>query len=152
MMAVLWDDIASDVAAAKRHWREAMLLHDRALADPADYVVGMAFQHAMQSGYTALEAGLRRLVAMLGEPMPAGPDWHAALVRRLARPLAGGRPALFPLPLSGHVEELRRFRHVAMHAYDDFSPRKATIPVEAAAIVVAEIDAVLAAFRAALDP
>lgn len=55
MMALLWDDIQEDLTLAKGHFAQAVALHRTGLAD---YVTSMAFQHAMQSGYTG--AGLAR--------------------------------------------------------------------------------------------
>ena len=141
-MALLWDDIVSDVASAKRHFAEAVQLHRAPSSAVPDYVTNMAFQHAMQE----------RLLHLLSEPLPTGPEWHAAMVRRLARPVAGSCHALLAEPLLGQIEDLRRFWHVAMHAYDDFSPRKAVIPVTAAAAFGPGIDEALAAFRAGIDP
>ena len=152
MMAALWSDIASDIASAKRHFGEAVALYGGPLEARADYVTSMAFQHAMQAGYTSFEAGMKRLLHMLGEPMPYGPDSHAALTRRIASEMTGERPAVIVEPLLGQIEELRRFRHVAMHAYDDFTPAKARLPVEAAQGFVAGIDAAIATFRSRIDP
>lgn len=59
---------------------------------------------------------------------------------------------MFPADLLTNLSELRRFRHVAMHAYDDFEPGRATIPDEATRSYLAGIDASLARFRAVLDP
>ena len=39
-----------------------------------------------------------------------------------------------------------------MHAYDDVSPRRAAIPVEAADAFGSGVDAALATLRAAIDP
>lgn len=152
MMALLWDDILGDVASAERHFGEAVLLHRAPSPAVSAYVTGMAFQHAMQAGYTSFESAMKRLLHLLGEPVPAGPEWDAALLKRLARPVPGSRPAVVSEPLLGQLEDLRRFRHVAMHAYDDVSPRKAAIPVEAAEAFGPAIDTALAAFRAAIDP
>lgn len=112
----------------------------------------MAFQHAMQAGYTSFESGMRRLLALLDEPLPLGPDTHAALLRRLGRPTHRSRPAVFDPELLAQLSELRRFRHVAMHAYDDFEPGRAVGPVEAARAYLGTIDSVLARFRAVIDP
>lgn len=152
MRALLWDDLLGDLASAKRHFGEAVQLHRAPSSAIPDYVTNMAFQHAMQVGYTSFEAAMKRLLHLLGEPLPAGPQWHAALLKRLARPVPGSRPALLAEPLLGQLEELRRFRHVAMHAYDDFALRKAAIPVEAAEAFGPGVDAALAVFRAAIDP
>ncbi len=111
----------------------------------------MAFQHAMQAGSTSFEAGMKRLLHRLGEPLPYGPDSHTALTRRLGRAVEGERPAILLEPLFAQIEELRRFRHVAMHAYDDFVPARASVPVAAAEAFLSGIDAALAAFRDAVD-
>jgi hypothetical protein len=152
MMALLWDDIGADLASSKRHFGEAAALYRNRMGEEPDYVVAMAFQHAMQSGYTSFEAAMRRLLNLLGEPLPAGPDSHAALLKRLGRPIEGQRPAVLDAKMLAHVEELRGFRHVAMHAYDNFNPRKALLPVESAEAFLSGIDATLARFRAAIDP
>lgn len=152
MMAVLWDDIAGDIASMKRHLGQAVAIHRDRMAETPDYIHAMAFQHAMQAGYTAFEAFLKRLLHLLEEPLPTGPNSHAALLSRVGRPIAGARPAILDGDMLAHAETLRRFRHVAMHSYDDFDPRRATIPVEAAAAVVTGIDVAIARFRAAVDP
>lgn len=149
MMALLWDDIDDDLASAKAHFTQAVALY---AAGVGDYVSSMAFQHAMQSGYTSFETAMKRLLHLVDEPLPVGPDWHAVLVKRLGRSIEGRRPAVIDDALLGRVEELRRFRHVAMHAYDDFEPRRAALPVEAAAAFLAGIDAAMSMFRRAVDP
>lgn len=155
MMAGRWRDIADDIAAATRHFRAAIALfrtggHDP--ATPTGYRDVMAFQHAMQSGYTAFELGLRRLLALLDEAVPQGPDWHSALLRRLSKPLDGDRPAVLGEPLARAAEELLRFRHVAMHSYDHFDARKAALAVDAAETFLRHVDDDIAAFRATIDP
>ena len=128
---------------------DADLAHD----DPRRrYEAGMAFQHAMQAGYTSFEAAMKQLLALLEEPEPVGPDTHAALLRRLGQPIKGVRPALFDAALLTHLSELRRFRHVAMHGYDEFEPARATGAVDAARACLRGLAPALAAFRAALDP
>ena len=153
MMALLWHDIASDIASAKRHFSAALTIHEADfLGGAPDYRSVMAFQHAMQAGYTSFEAGLKRLFHMLDEPLPVGPDSHAVLLRRAGQPVPGARPAVLDGALLSQADELRRFRHVAMHSYDDFDPRRATLPVDAARAFIDGIDAALARFRATVDP
>lgn len=56
MMAPLWDDVLADVASSRRHFGQAVEIFDRHLSGPGapdHYVMAMAFQHAMQSGYTS---------------------------------------------------------------------------------------------------
>ncbi len=155
MMAALWADVAADLASATRHFGKAVALYDRELAQrsgPAAYVPAMAFQHAMQSGYTSFEAGMKRLLLLLDEPTPLGPDSPIALLRRIGEAIPGERPAILDADLLAQVAELRRFRHVAMHGYDDFDPRRAVISVDAARAFVSGIDGAIARFRASIDP
>jgi hypothetical protein len=90
--------------------------------------------------------------AIVGEPLPVGPDWHYALLRRAARPLEGTRPAILSEALRGCADELLRFRHVAMHSYDQFDARKGVIAVEAAQRLRLIVDADIDKFRSAIDP
>lgn len=155
MMAERWRDIADDIAAAARHFQAAIELFRMGGQDPATqagYRDVMAFQHAMQSGYTSFELALRRLLALLDEALPQGPDWHSALLRRLSKPLEGSRPAVLGAPLARAADELLRFRHVAMHSYDHFDARKAALAVEAAETFLRHVEGDIAAFRATIDP
>lgn len=108
-----------DIAAAIRHFQaaiETFRLGERDPATQAGYRDVMAFQHAMQSGYTSFELALRRFLALLDEGVPQGPDRHSALLRRMSKPLEGSRPAVPGEPLARAADELLRFRHVAMHS------------------------------------
>lgn len=155
MMAERWRDISDDLASSMRHLTEATALFRRnagrmSLAE--SYLEVMAFQHAMQAGYTSFESALRRLLAFLDEGLPQGSDWHAVLLRRVSEPLEGLRPAILSKTVADAADELLRFRHVAIHSYDRFSERKAEIAVEAAEAFLSLVDAEIAAFRAAIDP
>ncbi|WP_332683250.1 hypothetical protein [Bosea sp. (in: a-proteobacteria)] len=155
MMAERWSDIKADIAAAKRHFAAAVRISEQATFDldnESHYDAAMALQHAMLAGYTSFELGLRRILALLGEDPPIGPDWHAALVRRVATPIENGRPAIISLSLSRDIGELMRFRQVAMHSYDDFDFERAKAAVAAATRFVAGIEGEIAAFRAVIDP
>ena len=155
MMAALWQDALDDVEAACVHYGEAIAMFEEPGFAPTgtpNYRDRMAFLHAMQSGYTSFEAALRRLLAILDEPMPVGPEWHTALVRRVARPLASSRPAIIGPELEVAVLELMRFRHVAMHSYERFDTEKAGMAIRQARVFLEAINADIARFRAAIDP
>lgn len=154
-MAERWRDVFDDVASSKNHLRQAVSLfrdHAGTLTLTTKYIEVMAFQHAMQAGYTSFETALRRLLALLDEALPQGPDWHSVLLRRVSEPLDGDRPAIISNALAEAADELMRFRHVAVHTYDRFSERKAAIAVDAAEAFLALVDGEIAAFRAAVDP
>ncbi len=155
-MAMLWNDIERDLASSRRHFTLAIeLFEDVQNADPGkdQYVRTMGFLHAMQSGYTSFEAGLKRLLALLDEPLPAGSEWHKALLRRLEEPAPGSRPALIEDPaLKRALRGLLAFRHVAAHVYDEFEPDRATLAVQDARVFLAGIDPAMVRFRAIVDP
>lgn len=157
MMAVLWNDIERDIALSRRHFGRAVELFRRGW-NPEDeegtYFASMAFMHAMLAGYTSFESAVKRLLSMLDEPMPSGPDWHSVLLNRIAEPsLASSRPALLDSKdLLRTTDRLRAFRHVAAHNYENFDEERAEIAVRAAEVFLAEIDPALARFRAIIDP
>ena len=92
--------------------------------DLGAYRAPMALQHALQSSHTAAEAALVRVLQIIGEETPTDADRHKALIRRLTRERTGDspRPALLSEATAADLNETRRFRHRAMHAYDGFDP------------------------------
>ena len=107
--------------------------------------------HAMQAGHTSIEAALQRLLAILDEPVPAGGDWHADLIRRASIVVPGERPAILSGALADALDETRRFRHVAIHTYDAFQSERALPAIDASRVVVRLLRAELEAFRSRLD-
>ena len=156
MMAELWGDIERDLESSRRHFTmavEGFAQVQAASNDRERYFRRAAFMHAMLAGYTSFENAMRRLTALLDEPLPTGHDWHRTLIDRLAEPIEGQRPVV----LEGErlliaIDALRGFRHVAAHAYDRFDEERAAVAVHKAEIFVSEIMPVLARFRAAFDP
>lgn len=154
MTAARWDDIADHLARARQHFERGRQLYQ---AEPArgsvfdDYGRDMAFMHAFQSGYTSVETALKLTLDILGEVRPTGETWHADLLRRLAR-AHSDRPALPSPQLYDAVDKLRRFRDVAALAYDSFDIRDARPAYDAAAAVIAGLEAEMATFRSAVDP
>lgn len=154
MMAALWSDALDDLSSARAHFGEAIAMFEASdfTKSGPDYLHRMAFQHAMQAGYTSFESALKRIFALLGEPLPVGADWRYALLRRASAPLEGLRPAILGAELSRAATELMRFRHVAMHAYDRFDVDKAGLAVRDAKAFLARMDEDLATFRSRIDP
>ena len=113
----------------------------------------MASLRAVQSGYTSFEASLTRLFALLDEPRPSGPEWQKDLVRRIAEPVPGARPASLDEPkLRRAINGLLGFRPVAAHVYDEVDPDRAAVAVHEAETFPAGIGPALARFRAVVDP
>lgn len=115
----------------------------------------MALLHAMQSAHTSLEAALNRILEILGEEPPVGGNSHADLVRRVSRAVDRPghlRPAILTPEISQDVDESRRFRHRAMHDYDNFEPMLAGPSIEAARRLASGLKPCIAAFRDRIDP
>jgi len=152
-----WSDVEGDFLQAARHFRNAVALHAEGgfgEAGLAGYRAGMALMHALQSGHTSAEAGMERVLALLGEERPLGADWHRTIVDRLSRPGAPGyeRPPLFAAQVSRDLQETRRFRNLAMHSYGDFDASRAGPTIEAAWRLAEHLLPSLETFRLALDP
>jgi uncharacterized protein YutE (UPF0331/DUF86 family) len=155
MMAELWADIDQDMQMARRHFGNAvrMLKENRiAQGDPEDDTGEVAFKYRMLGGYTAFESALKRLLALLDEEEPRGSHSHADLLRRFRTAIPNSRPALFDERLFRAVDELRKFRHVAVHVYDDLDLDRAALLIRDADLFLTEIGPALARFRAAIDP
>lgn len=150
-----WVEVEDDVAAACRHLAcavEIFRTQDLTGADLSSYTAAMGFLHAMQAGYTALESALARILRLLDEAPPSGPDWHADLLKRAARAIPSLRPAILSPELMVLADEARRFRHVAMKSYDSFIPENATRAVAAADRLAATLPDEIARFRQTIDP
>lgn len=86
----------------------------------------------LQHYYTAIEDALLRIAEVLDGSVPAGDDWHRALVEQMHLDIPEVRPPLIDDELLGHLDVLRRFRHRVRHAYDqEYEWRKMEEPVEA---------------------
>ena len=130
-----WIDIAADFAAAASHFRNSAALYDLGGLDGSDldgYRARMAFMHAMLAGHTSLESGLVRILELIGEERPAGNQWQADLIRRAGLDRPGVRPAILDGELTAAGDRTRRFRHVAVRAYDSFDQDEVKPAVEAA--------------------
>lgn len=163
-----WVEVDDEIRAACRHYRMAARLYDAGgFGDPdvgdedlADedldaYRARMALQHAMQSAHTSLEGGLRRILEILGEEVPSGPQSHADLVKRVSRPITLPgleRDAILTPEIESDVNETRRFRHRAMHDYDNFEPDRAVPSIAAARRLHTTLPPCIEAFRVSVDP
>lgn len=151
-----WEDVFWSVDSAERHFRAAHELFAAGRLTGRDreaYRDVMALMHAMQSGYTSLENALLRTMDVLGEDRPSGPDWHKLVVDRSTRAIPGLRPAILSREMAALSVEVRKFRHWAMHAYDqDFEPRRAAVAMDAARQLADELRPAFDAFIARIDP
>jgi len=153
MNASLWSDIADDIAAAERHFGSAGLIVAEGAfrgRDFAAYKDQAALMHAMQMGHTSAESALRRIVLATDGQLPTSPEWHSDLLKLAVRPIPGDRPAIISEELEEALQETRGFRHIAMHVYDKFRPKRAVAAVAAGQVVARLLRTEFEAFRAAL--
>ena len=93
-----------------------------------------------------------RILEMLGEELPIGDTWHADLIRRASAPMPGGRPAILSQVLAQAADETRRFRHIAIHNYDNFRYDAAGPTIRAAKLIADRLTGEISAFKAVIDP
>ncbi len=153
-----WLDVEDDLGAAIRHFRNAARLYDAGGFDEPDldgYRARMGLQHAMQAGHTSLEGALQRILDILGEETPTGPNSHADLIRRVSRPVTlpdRGRPAILTPEVAADADEARRFRRRAAHDYDNFLVERAAPSIEAARRLAHTLSPCIRLFRDRFDP
>lgn len=111
-----------------------------------------AFQKLLQDGYSSLEKALVRVLGLFQESLPRGQSWHADLILLATSPGQERdgmvRPPFAPT-LFRELETLRRFRHLAVHAYANFDVAEAAPAVAAAERVVAALPAATETFARA---
>ena len=78
-------------------------------------------------------------------------DMHADLIQRAGRKTAN-RPAILRTTLRHATDRTRKFRHVAVRAYDSFDPDDAEPAVRTAEKVAQGLAAAIADYRQAIDP
>lgn len=98
-----------------------------------------ALQKCLQDAYASLEQVALRILALAEDPKPSGSSWHEDLLVMVTRPSAR-RPA-FAGTLFPELDELRRFRHVAVHSYLGFRLDRAAPAIEAATRLRSELPA-----------
>ena len=149
-----WLEIEAAVAASVKHFTGAVFIFRRLLAPQTpdeQYVVEMAFTHAMQAGQTFMEAALLRILDLCGEEAPTGGRWHADLIAR-AGSAVGNRPVILDEVVRRAADMTRRFRGAAAHAYDAFDHAQAAGAVESATLLLSLLPAAIARFRKTFDP
>ena len=149
-----WLRIEDEFEDACDYFRGAVRIFEKGILhgkDEAAWEARMAFMHAMQSGHTSLESGLERILALLDEEHPGGPNWHADLLLQVARPVNERGPIL-PREVYAQADETRRFRNIAVRNYGSFRSEEATRVVAAAKVLIDSLNGCLRDFRAQIDP
>jgi hypothetical protein len=78
----------------------------------------LALAFEIERWYSAAEATLARIVRTIDGDVPAGPTWHAELLRAASVAIDDLRPAIVSKDAATELRELLKFRHFARHGYD----------------------------------
>lgn len=111
--------LARDVAADLTALDAVALEVSAAAARPGplgdEALAFLAFR--LHAWYTGVEAVLERVARVLEGSVPGGPASHQDLVRGMAQPLPGARPAVLSPDRVRPLLSLLSFRHFFRHAY-----------------------------------
>lgn len=80
---------------------------------------------ALHHAYGAIESILERIARAIDGELPAGPDWHQALLHSMSLDIEGVRPAVLSGESVAGLRETLSFRHFFRHAYAvEFNPAR----------------------------
>ena len=154
MKDLRWIDVTFAVDSAVRHFSRGVdIYRERSFEGEGldGYVTQQAFMGAIRSGHHSLEAAIERILSICGEDLPAGPHYHADIIRRASLPIDGERPAILSKELASAADETRRFRHRATHDYDNFDHTRVEPTVIAAELLSKLLHGNVDEFRVALE-
>jgi hypothetical protein len=126
--------------------RVADLTRTPAPDEPTETMRALALAFEIERWYSAAEATLERVVRTIDGDVPAGPTWHAELLRAASVAIEDLRPAIVSKDAATELRELLKFRHFARHGYDR-EPEPSRMAEQAARVervqktIEAELDA-----------
>jgi len=104
-------DLEQAIARAGRASQAAQ----EATADHDLYVDAAALN--LHDFYTGLERAFQQVAAIVDKSVPAGPDWHRALLEQMCVAFPDVRPAVLSRDTCQALSEFMRFRHVVRNVY-----------------------------------
>jgi len=108
--------IESELEELDRVVRRAEEGMQRAQTKSDDYYLdGVALN--LHGYYAGLERIFQLVVSELENWQPSDPHWHQTLLRHVAAPVPGIRPALISSDTRDRLDTYRSFRHVVRNAY-----------------------------------
>lgn len=130
-----WIEVKRDFESAIMHFKMSQEIYNKKDFETNNintYILKNALMHSMQSGYTSLENGLKRILKVIGENPPVGDNSHSDLLRRVSLEVPYSRPEIISQDFFEKADKVRRFRHVAVRSYDGFDPMECEDSVLAA--------------------
>jgi hypothetical protein len=113
-LLALAEKLHDDLEHADRHAQELTALREHIPTGSEVYAVALLLHHLY---YGAIEAIIERSLKTFDGVLPAGEQFHVALLEQAAVEVPGLRGPI--LPKDDAVDELRRFRHRLRKRYDD---------------------------------
>ena len=139
-------DLERAVARAERAARAAK-------SEPADsqlYIDSASLN--LHGFYTGLERTFQQIAEIVDESLPAGAEWHRALLEQMCIEFPGVRPAVLSSTTCQALDEFMRFRHVVRNVYAyNLNPDRVMQLVEDCARVFGQIKVELSHFALFLE-
>jgi AcrR family transcriptional regulator len=110
-------DLRADREDLERILQEgARCLRDLAAREPS-YLELRGAGDIVHDFYNVVEHFFERVAVEMNGGLPAGPDSHAQLLRRMSREVESVRPAVVDEAVRTRLHEYLRFRHLFRHGY-----------------------------------
>lgn len=138
MTPEIWTDVQDDLRTALQAAERAVAKGEALDEVPEAFRLDreIAIGKHLHDAYSAAEKEWQRMVAAVDGDVPAGRDFHQALIDRALRDDPETRPALVTAETAAGMRVLVRFRHAFRHSYEafDFGPARDNLQVAAATI------------------
>lgn len=142
-------ELADIERAVARADRAARVAQDEAV-DSQLYIDAAALN--LHGFYTGLERAFQQIAEIVDESLPAGAEWHRALLEQMCIEFPGVRPAVLSSVTCQALDEFMRFRHVVRNVYAyNLNPGRVMQLVEDCASLFSQIKVELAQFALFLE-
>ena len=151
--AVLTDRIRQDVAELERVVErvERAIEARRQPTRDQDFTLDSAALN-LHDFYAGLERIFTQIASVMDQSVPAGHDWHRALLSQMTLAISGTRPQVLSIELARDVDEFLRFRHVVRNVYAfDLDPERVEGLASRLRPTWRDVSAALIAFAAFLE-
>jgi hypothetical protein len=117
------EELKKLVKRAIKAWNNALLTKDDLYIDSVTLNI-----HGF---YSALEKIFEMIAREIDSGIPSGDSWHTELLKQMAIPIDGIRPAVISSTLFSILDEFRGFRHIVRNVYTyNISLKKLTPLIE----------------------